>query len=236
RSSPSRSRPATRHHDERLKIAFGGREIRMTELAATHARLTRRHAAGTSGDRASVRARALMAEATEHLAEVVRVRKTALLGDTFERQARRDEQARRRLHAHFGHEARRREAGTSAKVVAERRAAQTSFASEHVDGEMLSEIAEHPRAELLEHALGVGLLHDVREPLVGVREGEELLLDGETIAKILEKCAANEAHETRDELAVRRRRDDGPRHRDLPRDATQNVRVIDADPRERPAG
>jgi len=75
-------------------------------------RLQPRDAGGSdSGDGAAIDRRALVLEAAEHLAEVVRVREAPLAGDLFQRRARGDQHPRRLADPDLGHEASRRQAG-----------------------------------------------------------------------------------------------------------------------------
>src|SRR5436190_4992146 len=101
-----------------------------------------------SAPRLPVDSGALMLEAAEHLAEVVRVGEAPVGGDLLQRGARRDERARRLADADLGHEARGRQTRPRAEVVAEVAAAHPAFGGDRIDTDRRARVREHPASHV----------------------------------------------------------------------------------------
>ena len=156
-------------------------------------------------------------KAPERLAEVVDVRESPFARDLLQRRPRREEHARRFLHPHLGYEARGREAGARAKVVAEVTAGHPPLVCDCVDARRTAGRRQRASAQPFEQPLPVtpGIAQLVRQPFVRQHELEQRELHLEAVAKVLLERAAHEAHRARHEQARRRYPDDRPRERDL---------------------
>ena len=160
------------------------------------------------------------------------------------RTRRRRQSAHRRLRGHqhprrlldpdLGHEARRRRSGSRAEEVAEVGAAHAVLGGKGVDADR-SPAAARMRAQRFEQALALAfrMAELLGEPLVR----EEELEQRQTSNRSRKSCGTRRARAaSRSRSAgTRRRSNHGSRGRDLLRDPPQQVRVIDADPAERPS-
>jgi len=97
---------------------------------------------------------------------------------------------------------------------------------------------QHPLPHAVQQAiaLAVRIAERLRQPFVRQHHLEQRCLDLESVAKVFVKHAPYEAHDAADQIALRPAGDRRPGRRDAGLEAPDQVRVTDADPRERPAG
>src|SRR5215471_9530087 len=144
----------------------------------------------------------------------------------------------RLLDASFDHESRRCEACSRTEIMAE-----AALAHSMVDGQRAHRHSslgrgQHTLPYTLQQTLSLSarVAEVLRQTFVRQDDVEKVGLDVEPITEVLVKCPAHEAHHAGYELTLGFACDRRPGSRHMGLDSTDEIRVIDADPRKRPAG